>query len=443
MIKSIRAFPKGIQIQQRLSLQRVMFLSIVSISLAVVTMIVAIPFLTGRSILTGLLLQLEANGVAPKPSEMAYLISWQSGCDLKSGSCNREETGRLRTINLETGQVLKTLETGYAPDIAVSPDGQRVYLAAIRGAGGPTEWEDNLTAFDTASWEPIWKSVIEHPPGTNGRVYYMGGEGPSGLLLSPDATKLFIYKNAGHTSWLEVRDSATGKIIGESDRLEWCDTAELSFSLDGQWIYFICYGSNDIRFMDATTLKVQENLSVPGATFDNSPDAPPYTRFGGIPGAMAASALSSDGRLLYVVTDNARVAIIDLKKRQIERWVDLARQASQAVKSAALSSVDNQLLIGLGEEGGAGASAILNLDTQSWKTMSRLQPSLNGQISQLIERRGKNQLLILQNSNHAHGMFLHVHSSVSILDLARPSFALPLKVDLAEDEQIVRISDVP
>lgn len=380
-----------------------------------------------------------------RPSEVIYLISWLDPFNLETGS-------RIRVVDPNTGGVLKTIDTGSVPDIAISLDGRRLYLAAIEYTeyeiGGKAVWKDYLTAFDIGTWESIWRTEIESPPDTNGRAATRGS-GPSALTLSPDGSRLFVKKQAGWDSWFTVMDTATGKALTESPRLPSCVGADPKFSPDGQWLYLPCLGINEIRFMNATTLQVEATLTIPGAPFAEGPGVPPYTPIDGIPGLMADSALSPDGRWLYVITDEPRLALVDVAKRTIERWVDLGGQGYPTVGygSIALSADGGQLFVGVRTKGeDSHVDEIRIFDTQSWKQVDHLNLDrlhLNGDPSQLSLSRRSNHLLLLLEARHVENNSLQIETGFSVLNPARPVVASPLKLDLSEDESLVRVVAAP
>jgi DNA-binding beta-propeller fold protein YncE len=342
---------------------------------------------------------------------------------------------------------VKTIETGYKPDFAISPDGRRLYMAAIRGSD-PTAWEDDLTAFDATTWQAVWKTQIEHAAGANGRAVYID-IGPSALAISPDGSRLFIFQYAGHDDWFTVMDTATGKTIAKSEHMAYCDGADLQFSHDGQWLYLSCYGSNDIHVMNAKTLQIEGTLNIPGAPFSDYPGVPPYAKIGGVPGSMIGTVVSPDGKWVYVVTDEPRLALVNLEKRNIERWVDLGRQSYPASHDGmvALSADGNRLFVGVRTQGAdSNVDGIRVFDTQSWQQITELSLAslhLDGNLRLLSASRINNQLMLGLETSFLENNYLRHRSSFLVLDWTRPSVAALPKIDLGESESLVRIVIAP
>ncbi len=432
---------------RRLTHQGISLIVILTISTTtLITIAVTTRFTNPLMFIVSQLAESGGHFSSVKPSETLYLVSLVQPCDYHAGLCG-DEIGRIRVLNLSTREFARTIETGYKPDLALSPDGQRLYLAAIRGQD-PTSWEDNLTAFNTSTWQTLWKTQIEHRPGENCRVVYQD-VGPSALALSPDGNRLFVYKYAGHDDWFTVVDTATGKPVGDSAHLSNCDVADLHFSPDDQWLYLSCYGSNDVRFMNAKTLQVEGTLTIPGAPFSDYPGVPPYTKIGGMPGSMVSTYLSLDGRWLYVVSDEPRLALVNVEKRSIERWVDLGRQNYPAVSlgSVALSADGSLLYVGIRTKGeDEPVDEIHVFDTHSWQPRTRLPLEglhLDGDLKLLSVSRMNNELLVGLESEFLQSNFLHQRSTFLILDPARPGILPSPKLDLGEGESLVRIITAP
>jgi len=377
-----------------------------------------------------------------KPSETVYLVKWLD-------PFNPEVGGRIQVVDPNTGGILKTIDTGSVPDIAISPDGQRLYLAAIEyESGGKAVWNDYLTAFDMKTWKTLWRTEIESPPDTNGRATTRGS-GPSALTPSPDGSRLFIKKQAGWDSWFTVTDTATGKVLAESSRLSSCVGADPKFSPDGNWLYLPCLGINEIRFMNANTLQVEATLTIPGAPFAEGPGVPPYTPIDGVPGLMADSALSPDGRWMYVITDEPRLALVNIEQRNIERWIELGGQGYPTVGygTSALSADGNRLFIGVRTKGkDSRVDEIRIFDTQSWKPIGRLNLDglpLDGDLSQLSMSRVSNRLMLLLEARSIEKNSLQLHTSFATLDPDRLDAPSPLKLDLSDNDMLVRIVVAP
>lgn len=360
--------------------------------------------------------QSEAINLAVKPSEPLYLISWLDHGDYPS-------TGRVRVINRSTGEVVHTLDTGSAPDIAVSPDAQRLYLAAIEYTeytiGGKSVWKDYLTAFDTGTWATIWKTEIERPADSNGRYGNRSGTGPSALTISPAGSRLLIQKQAGWDAWFTMLDSGTGQVAVESPRLAKCIRASLTFSPDGHEIYLSCPANDTLHFLDAATLQVKESLHIPGQPM--------------------VSALSGDGLWLYVVTYGGRVALVNLEKRTIEQSVDANSESSPVRWGSVTFSVDSSRLFAAGSD--SSQDVIRIFDTRSWEHMgtAHLSPlDLEGGLVQLGVSRDQNHLLLLLRNEYIENDLLHVRTAFSTLDLTHTDAISTLKLDLADNEQLVR-----
>ncbi len=353
-------------------------------------------------------------------SETLYLVSWVD-------PDAPQITGKVRIVNRATGKLIQAIDTGYAPDIAISPDGQRLYLAALEyielTPEGQEVLKDYLTAFDTATWKAVWKTEIKRPPDANARFRTNFGDGPSALAISSDGSRLFVQLQGGWDAWLIRIDTATGRAIAQSPRVSNCIGADVTVSSNSNELHLSCYAGKALHFMNATTLQVEKTLSIPGGPI--------------------RSALSPDGRWLYVVTYASKVALIDLEKRSIEGWVDLGNDSSPVVwGSVTFSGNGSKLFVGVRAAGSdTPVDAVRVFDTQSWQQIGLVQLNplhLDGGLSQLGVSRDQNRLLLLLQNEHVENNALHNRTSFSTVDLTRPDVASPLKLDLADNEQLVR-----
>src|SRR6202167_820563 len=106
-----------------------------------------------------------------------------------------EETGTISVLDPAAGTIIKTFKVGHRPrNIAFFPDGSRAYINA--------ENDGTVVLVDARKYQMI-KAI---PLGRPGIIK------PMNVLLSPDATKLYVSTGRGHQVF--TIDKATNKVIG-------------------------------------------------------------------------------------------------------------------------------------------------------------------------------------------------------------------------------------
>lgn len=269
--------------------------------------------------------------------------------------------GRVTVLNMAAQREIVSIKAGVDVDAVPSADGRRLYVAGVdEAADGPGV--DHLFAVDTRTGSEIWRVSLS-------RVKYIGG-GPSTLAISSDGSQLYVYSypwleldkySAGQVpDWIEILDANTGQALADTVPLPDCGAAGLPAPAVAGTLYVVCYDSKDVRFINTKTFQVEQRVKIPGAS--------------GLPGktgGIVSSVESPDGRKLYVVTSDWRVAVVDLKGRALLQVVDLGGRdkGDVAGRLVALSRDGRSLLIGESIQNGAGKAIAHQLhlfDTQSW-----------------------------------------------------------------------------
>src|SRR5271157_3888426 len=124
-------------------------------------------------------------------------------------------SNNFSVIDTATNEVIASVPVGYSPTgIAVSPNGQKLYVAVGGDAGG-------VNVIDTATNSIIDTVLIGTPP-----VYL------EGVVVTPDGTKVYV-ANVGNNN-VSVIDTATNKVTASVDGLN--GPYGVAVTLDGRTV---------------------------------------------------------------------------------------------------------------------------------------------------------------------------------------------------------------
>jgi outer membrane protein assembly factor BamB len=272
--------------------------------------------------------------------------------------------GRLTAYDIATGNIRYVVDRGAGIDAALSPDGLRIYLAALNRDTGL----DELSALDAETGRALWTVPLDY------RVRYPSGEGPSALAVSADGHHLFVYSHLPGddtvgTYHLQVISTEHGRAVERVELLAGCDS-QLHPSANGLWLYVVCLDNRGIQVISLATMQMHHIIS----------DAS---------GTKVGSALSSDGSLLYVMAGYEgmyRVSVLDTATGEMLYKIDRIHQARDglaALHLLTLSPDGLRLYLGMdldGNEGIPSANEVWVWDTATWQERQRLPASqpING-----------------------------------------------------------------
>ncbi len=231
------------------------------------------------------------------PVRVPELASTQTQIALPSSGTNIAVSGSrayvfnkyqwtVSAIDINTNTVLRTSEPlasgsslSYPGNVAVSPDGTRVYVA---------NWvEGKIIRLDPTTLAPV------------GQPIPVAGGGDD-MVFSPDGSRLYVAHDGAARS-LSIIDTAGGTVIGTISTTP--DTTDMVISADGRTLYVADGYYNQVQVIDTNTTAVVGTVTLGYASYNSSP--------GGI-------ALSPDGRWAYVTNPvEGTVSVIDTSTRTV------------------------------------------------------------------------------------------------------------------------------
>jgi DNA-binding beta-propeller fold protein YncE len=199
-------------------------------------------FVFATSVLSGS--QQAASNSAPY--QLLYIV------DSDRGRSDSHE--RLFAVDPERKKIVKTYPTGSHPDIALSHDGTRLYVASeSRAPDGPEgAGAGRLDVVDAATGAAVASVADPNPWVATGPLY--GSE----MALSADGHWLYVYKlmsdHSEHTvsEFVAIFDTAANKFLPDAIPLPKCGAALLVPWPDARALSVACFGTEDLRTMQFT-----------------------------------------------------------------------------------------------------------------------------------------------------------------------------------------------
>jgi DNA-binding beta-propeller fold protein YncE len=172
------------------------------------------------------------------PSELLYILD----------SNDNKNESQVLVVDVEDGRIIKTFKAGSTPDMALSPDGKRLYITSTSwtadrwGAG-------SLDVFDTASGALI-KRVDNPDRGLSTVPQY-----PSKMVTSKNGRWLYIYKVHqtldGDEHYVAAFDTHKGRFLSEVQKTPFCGGYGIMQPLPAdRQLAVVCRESSDVRFLD-------------------------------------------------------------------------------------------------------------------------------------------------------------------------------------------------
>ncbi len=275
-------------------------------------------------------------------------------------------SGRVTALDGVSREPLFTIETLGNIDAALSPDGERLYIASFEDE---TSF-DNLIAVSTTDGRELWRTTVE------GRVSWKFGYGPSAMTMSPDGSRLYVAAcdfsapyfcepDAAH--WLVAINAATGAEVGRIDAPGCLGAPYLS--PDSRTLYLVCQ-DGQTRIFDVDAAREVGQLG----------DRP-----------LTASASSSDGHYFYgiqpiPVADRTRIDApwvyriyrLDMDSRRVVMQADIPireEQPSRFLPLLAVSTDGSRLFVGvngIGAQENPAADRLLILDAESLRSIGEI-----------------------------------------------------------------------
>jgi len=262
-------------------------------------------------------------------------------------SNNGNLEAQVLLVDPSAGRIVRVFKTGMNPDIALTPDGTRLYLASARVTPEGTANEE-LSVIDTSNGASLL--TVSNAK----RNTYNVVPPSSSLAISPNGRWLYVMKydqisDLNTLYWLETFDTVSGKFLPGKVDLSGCGWGRLLPLDKNREIQVVCEQSKDVRL-----LKIDNRgaAHAAGAQFDqrNSESAPSVNferRFGKIKSSLVAESFRSSGSRNITVLRDGRVLSYDAATNALAEVATPELPADAWVQSVAKAKGHNWLYLGL------------------------------------------------------------------------------------------------
>jgi DNA-binding beta-propeller fold protein YncE len=274
-------------------------------------------------------------------------------------------------VDPEHDEIAGIIRTGYSPDIAISPQGDRLYIASDTEKCGQSNC-DLLAVVDTRSGRILSTAPIRD------RVHYKLFPGPSTMMVSPDGKAVYLpvwegVPNGDTPVGMAVFDTDRGRFLGGVIDLGVCGGERFIPTTDKNQLMAHCSLTNDVlvhRLIAPDQGAVEFSVHLPWGNrlFARHvyPDVPARTF---LP--------SADGGRLFVVGGDGAISIVNLGLGSVANTTVLGNQSEMVIPFVSPGSRERgRLYVGVGPYDGEGlAREIRVVDTNTWMPVGTIRTS--------------------------------------------------------------------
>jgi DNA-binding beta-propeller fold protein YncE len=263
----------------------------------------------------------------------------------------RPISGALHVVDLQTGRVLRRLDTGLNPDVAVDWVHGRVAVLSTTFDVATADLRSTLTILDLATFDERLRVTIPdraQDPGT----------GPTTLLVSANGESVHVLQrkvlgDERARVWLSSYDTASGALKSRIE-ISGCDSgAYISQGGTTGSVYVTCFNGG-IHVINTKTERQDRQIQIP---FPLDPHRPGWTQ-------LLGASVSGDGSRYIAVSQDLRVFTVNLtnwKTQVLSRWQ--AHENPGQLVNIAVDPLGSRVWVVTGD--GKGQRAITSLDLQS------------------------------------------------------------------------------
>jgi len=231
------------------------------------------------------------------PRELLYIVDSDHG--------NADSHERLFSVDPRRKVIVRNYPTGSRPDIALSPDGTRLYVAYEEMSPDRKEGQGKLDVIETATG-----TVVASTANPN-RWVAMGPLYSSEMALSADGRWLYMKKLTLDLNHLPVEavaifDTAASKFLADTISLPKCAASLLVPWPDGRALSVLCSQDLDLRTVRFNDQGVPANLVPTGIPVTNHATAQ-WVGTAFVSGANEVTVIAADGKYSRINVETSKI----------------------------------------------------------------------------------------------------------------------------------------
>jgi DNA-binding beta-propeller fold protein YncE len=298
---------------------------------------------------------------------------WLYIVDSKGGS--RE--AQVLLVDPSSGRVEKVFKTGMNPDIALSPDGTRLYLASSQLTADGAAYEE-LAVVDTSSGASL--QTVSNAK----RVIYNVIPPSTALAISPNGRWLYVMKyevgpDLNTLYWVETFDTVDAKFLPLRANVSGCGWARLVPLDKDRQVQVVCEQSKDVRLLEINSrgAAVATVAQFAQTTIPSAPRVNFERHDGKIRTDLVAESFRSiNGRNITVLRDG-RILSIDVATNAVAEMASATLPGNAWIHSVARARDNTKLYLGLKVSRSAGLESATEGEIVSFNLSNLLQSSSN------------------------------------------------------------------
>jgi hypothetical protein len=280
-------------------------------------------------------------------------------------------------LDPESREVVRRFPAGYDPQMALSPDGSRVFVVSTLMPEGTNSYREVIDEFDTSAGERVSRTSLPELDGTNkSRTGHKVPVFNPDFTTSMDGSRIYIGEQTIRRGPVRARtfvgtfDTSANELLANSVEIPDCNTRVLLPGASPEQLTVACSATSEHATVPERNFLYFLTISDDGsATEPHRLDLPGSNGADAFYENLAWAASSPDGETIYCVTRDGHVFVVDVATERVESEADLGIQAGFTVQmpKVLVSQEGGTMYVGTGFGSSVvDATAVVAYDTRTW-----------------------------------------------------------------------------